>query len=355
MLDEVGLEDMAMGSAILGAGGGGDPYIGALIAREAIRTHGPVQVVDLSEVPDDATCCFCFLVGAPSVMVEKLPNARALAQAVTALEQHVGRTITHLVSIEMGGLNSVTPVGAAAQLGLPLVDADGMGRAFPSVAMVTPTLYGVPAAPMTMVDERGTIITIEEHDNGMVEHFARANVVAMGCSAGCAAYVMPGAVAKRALIPDTLALAQRLGVLVREARERREDPVAALLTDRDGVLLFSGKIMAVERRVEGGYTFGEVLIDGLDADDGRQMDLRFQNENLIAMVDGQVVASVPDLIMAVNVDTGEPIPAEGLRYGYRVAIVAMPCHEMWKTDEGLAVVGPRAFGYDMDHTPIGAP
>lgn len=165
-LDEHGLGDMACGAAILGAGGGGDPYVGELIAREAIRAHGPVEVVALDELPDDALCCFCFLVGSPNVMVEKLPSARALAEAVRALERYAGRAITHLVSIEMGGLNSVTPVGAAALLGLPLVDADGMGRAFPSVGMVTPTLHGIGAVPVTMVDERGAVVTVdEEADN----------------------------------------------------------------------------------------------------------------------------------------------------------------------------------------------
>ena len=35
------LDDIATGGAILGTGGGGDPYIGKLMAQEAIRTPWP--------------------------------------------------------------------------------------------------------------------------------------------------------------------------------------------------------------------------------------------------------------------------------------------------------------------------
>ena len=39
--------------------------------------------------------------------------------------------------IEAGGVNSLLPLALAARLGLPVIDADGMGRAFPELQMVT--------------------------------------------------------------------------------------------------------------------------------------------------------------------------------------------------------------------------
>ena len=53
------------------------------------------------------------------------------------------RKIDALMPIEAGGVNSMLPFAAAARLGLPLVDADGMGRAFPELQMVTFTIGGV--------------------------------------------------------------------------------------------------------------------------------------------------------------------------------------------------------------------
>ena len=40
LIDVADLDDIATGGAILGTGGGGDPYIGKLMAQEAIRRHG---------------------------------------------------------------------------------------------------------------------------------------------------------------------------------------------------------------------------------------------------------------------------------------------------------------------------
>ena len=42
LVGEAELEDIAVGAAILGTGGGGDPYIGKLLAQEAVRRYGPV-------------------------------------------------------------------------------------------------------------------------------------------------------------------------------------------------------------------------------------------------------------------------------------------------------------------------
>lgn len=49
--------------------------------------------------------------------------------------------------IEAGGVNSMLPIAAAARLGLPLVDCDGMGRAFPELQMVTFTIGGLKRRP----------------------------------------------------------------------------------------------------------------------------------------------------------------------------------------------------------------
>jgi DUF917 family protein len=80
--------------------------------------------------------------------------------------------------------------------------------------------------------------------------------------------------------------------------------------------------------------------------------VRFQNENLIALKDGVPVATVPDLITVLDSETGDPITTEYLRYGFRVVVVGMPCADAWRTEAGLALAGPSAFGYDIEFVPI---
>jgi len=344
------LEDITIGSTILGAGGGGDPYVGKLLARQAIIDHGPVWLADLTDLADDDQVCFVAGMGAPSVLVEKLPRASEPVRAVRVLEEKLGITFTHIAPAEAGGLNAVVPFAAAA-LGIPVLDADGMGRAFPSLELVTPTLYGGSCTPMSMIDEHGNELIITSKTNAWAETIGRAAAVASGCHTMMALYPMTGAQAKQWLIPGVLTLAEKLGALLRTTRADHGDPVRAIMESQRGVLLFQGRVTAVERATERGWTVGKATITGSGAFGG-EMILHFQNEHLAALRDGLVVATVPDLIMVLSHDSGEPVPAEEIRYGYRVAVLGLPCDDRWRTPAGLAVAGPRAFGYKMDFVPV---
>ena len=94
------------------------------------------------------------------------------------------------------------------------------------------------------------------------------------------------------------------------------------------------------------------MIEGVDEYASQKLELNFQNENLVAKVDGEIMVSVPDLITVLDTETGEPITTESLRYGFRVTVLGIPCNEKWRTPEGLELVGPRYFGYDIDWVPV---
>ncbi|MEU7785695.1 DUF917 domain-containing protein [Amycolatopsis sp. NPDC049159] len=350
-ITEHDLDDIARGAAILGTGGGGDPYIGRLLALSAVREHGAVPLVPLAEVGDDAVVLPVAMMGAPTVMVEKLPSAEQVGLAARTLAGYLGKELTHIACAEAGGVNSLIPVVAAAQLGLPLVDADGMGRAFPELQMVLPTLYGIRATPMSIADEKGNRGVLDTVDNRWAERLARSATIDMGCSAMISNYAMSGGQARESLVPGTLSLCAELGALVRAARAAHEDPVARVASRLGGRRLFSGKVVDVARRTVTGFARGEAKLSGMDDDTGAELVLRFQNEHLVAERDGVVQASVPDLICTLERESGEAVTTEGLRYGQRVTVIAAPADPRWHTPEGIALAGPRYFGYDID--PIG--
>jgi DUF917 family protein len=352
LVGEENLDDLAVGAAILGTGGGGNPYIGTLLAKQAIREQGPVALVSPDEVPDDAVVVPSAMMGAPTVMVEKLPRGDEIIRAFKALQEFLGKAITHTVSIEAGGLNSTTPFGVAAAMGIPLVDADGMGRAFPEIQMVTPTMYGVSATPMALADEKGNAAIIETIDNRWTERLARSLTIDMGCSAMIALYAMDGRMLKEAMVPGTIGLAEELGRLIRERRAAHEDAIQAVLERLNGFRVFTGKISDVARRTQTGFARGDARIEGTGDDEGSTLEIRFQNEHLVALRNGEIVVTVPDLIIVLDTETGEPITTEELRYGFRVTVVATPCDPRWRTDAGLELAGPRYFGYDIDYLPV---
>ncbi len=61
---------------------------------------------------------------------------------------------------------------------------------------------------------------------------------------------------------------------------------------------------------------------------------------------------MPDLICILDDDAGESIGAEMLRYGLRVSVLAFAADPKLTTPAGPAVVGPRAFGYDLEYRPF---
>ncbi|MGH2511985.1 MAG: DUF917 family protein, partial [Candidatus Limnocylindrales bacterium] len=142
LLDPGTLRALSRGCAILGAGGGGDAHVTLLQALQATEDFGPVSLVDLDELPDDALIMPCAGIGATTVILEKFENGDEGARLREHLQFMTGRRVAALMAIEIGGGNGVLPITWAARIGLPVVDADGIGRSFPEVPQVTMHLAG---------------------------------------------------------------------------------------------------------------------------------------------------------------------------------------------------------------------
>lgn len=352
LVRERDLDDLARGAAVLGTGGGGNPYIGKLLAQQAIRERGPVTLVGADEIPDDALVVQSAMMGAPTVMVEKLPAGDEVVRAFETIQAYLGRAVTHTTSGEAGGLNSTIPFVVAARLGIPLVDADGMGRAFPELQMLIPSMHGIACTPMALADEKGNTLILNTVDNRWTERLARSATIDMGCSAMIALYAMTGRQIKDTMVLGTLTLAQELGRLIREARASHGEPIAAVAERLGGRRIFQGRVTDVRRRTEAGFARGVARLDGLDEFKGSELVIQFQNEHLVAIRDGSVQVSVPDLIILLDSETAEPVTTEEVRYGFRVAVLAAPCDPRWRSPKGLELTGPRYFGYDFDYMPF---
>jgi DUF917 family protein len=339
---------LARGCAVMGGGGGGDPLIGQLMAREAILNNGPVPLVDPDELPDDGLIMPCGLVGSPTVATEKLENGDEGVRLVEEVENLVGRRVVAIMPFEIGGSNGLIPLTWAARLKLPYVDADGMGRAFPMMPQMTMNLAGVSSSPCLLADERLNTLVIRAGSVSWTERLLRSAAATFGGSAVAAIFLMDAETARRATVRDSVSRALRLGAAIMHGEE---DPVAAIVSELGATELISGKVAEVSRETTGGFVRGTAVIEDL-ADSGRLLRLETQNEYLVALEDGVIRASVPDIITVLDSHTGEGIVTERLRYGRRVSVVAFPCDPVWHTAAGLRVAGPAAFGYDFPYAPI---
>lgn len=346
-ITESDLDAIEIGAAILGTGGGGNPYIGKLRAREELRKGREINIIPLDELDDDALVVSLGGIGAPVVGIEKFEEGEECLRALRAVEQEMGKKVDALISVEIGGANAMEPMLTAAQAGLPVVNGDGMGRAFPEMQMCTWSIYGHHEAPAAMADEKGSIVIIRDTpDDIWLERIARSVVVTMGAAAGLATRPMTGAFVKRAAIPNTITQALNLGRAVQHANQNNLDPIQTVMDQEHGTLLMTAKIVDLERHLKGGFAVGHLSLEGFGAFQGDSGRIDLQNEFLVFSRNHEVEVCTPDLIVVLDSDTGLPITTEMLRYGQRIAILGLPAHELMRSPEALEVVGPKAFGYD---------
>lgn len=344
------LEPLATGAWILGAGGGGSPYCGYLNMRKVYEEDGiRVRLMDPMQLADDDLVAVVSNMGAPLVGQERLSDPAFAAKPVRMMEDYLGRKFRAVMSVEIGGGNAIQPLLVAAVTGLPVIDADAMGRAFPEAQMTSFAICDLRPYPLTLADIRDNEVIIPKAASWKwMERLSRKACTEVGSIAATTKAPRTGKEVKECGILYTVTQAISIGRAVQEARKAHRDPIEAVLEHQEGQLLFRGKVQDMARRATEGFLRGRAEFLGLDEFRGRGFSLDFQNEWLIGRLDGRPVVTVPDIVCVMDTSSGEAIGTEVLRYGQRVTIIALPGPPLLSTPQGLRYVGPRAFGYDLD-------
>jgi len=363
VIDKPAIQEITLGASILATGGGGDPEIGLLWTYKVLDEGKEILMVDPMQIPDEIQTASPACLGAAIVLTEKPPSHTVLNLAMRKLEAYLERPIQATIPIECGGVNSPVAYAAAGEFGIPVIDVDGMNRAFPELQMTSWVTHGVHASPTVSVDDRHNVTVIDAGDDDVLaETLARRAAMAYGGISWVATYPLMGSDVKRTSILGSQSIAWAIGRAVLRARREHLDPVAELLrsleTERGvrGYRVFRGKIVDIRRdfgsETNKGFTLGSIVMEGIDRDRGRSATLDFQNEWLNLRIDGEVRCLPPDLIAILDSETGEPIRTDIMKYGYRGTIVLIPAHERMRTPKGIEMFGPRHFGYDLDYVPV---
>jgi len=356
VIDKRALMEITLGSSILATGGGGDPEIGLLWAYNVVDQGHPIVMVDPDAVPDDALVTIAGCLGAALVLTEKPPNGQELGWCYQALGKYMGRPVEAVIPPEAGGVNTPVPMAVAGAVGVPCIDGDGMGRAFPELQMTSFYINGVSPAPTASADEKGHVCIADAPDALMAERIARNVAMAYGGISWIAGYPMTGGQVKETGILRSVTRAWELGKSVLRCRKEHTDPVAEICRITSGVCAFRGKITDIRREfgaeTSKGFSLGRVIMEGIEAWAGQRAEIDFQNEWLILRVDGDILCTTPDLIAIVDSETGEPIRTDVVKYGYRGSVVLMPADRRMRTPKGVETFGPRYFGYDLDYVPV---
>jgi DUF917 family protein len=309
------------------------------MALFAVEAYGPVPVIGLDELPDDALVVPCGLIGSARLADERIfsgEEGKVLSRLFGELH---GARVGALMCFEMGGANGLVPVTWAARAGLPLVDADGAGRSFPGFQQRAMHVAGVPASPVVLTDGRGNVLVIHAANDDSAARLARRGAVGLGGVSAAAAYGMTAGRARASTIGGSIARAVALGHAI-DAREPEARP-EAIAEALGASILIEGRVTDLSRNA--------ATVEGTSSDAGRQVRIELQSGFLIVLEDGVVTTAVPDIIVVLALDTAAPIASEALRRDDRVAVLAAPADRIWQTEAGLAVAGPGAFGYGIEY------
>lgn len=334
------LEALALGAILLGSGGGGDPQPDFLRTKELMQRFGSVTIIDLETLDDDALVVPIGFVGAPLVSIEKLPSGKECQIIIEMVEKYFGKPVSALVAAEIGGSNAFVPLALAAATSLPVLDADTLGRAFPELHMSSCALAGISASPTFVADSVGNTAVLMANHPKKIEQMCRALTEAMGSSVAAAVYILTGKEAKRALVPKTVTQCLEIGRAIQEA-QKNGDVVSVLCSRFQAKAIGHGVIIDIHQDIQGGFLRGKIAISG----EQKSYTVDFQNEYLAVIDQEGMCSCTPDIIAIIDTESGVPLPVERLKYGLAVDLIAFPAPEIWKSEAGLAVVGPKAFGY----------
>lgn len=232
--------DLCFGAALLGTGGGGSRELGLALLERALAKGQAMRLVSADAIGDDA------LVVTPSFVGSIAPgdNERRVSQALgdcllasdgpllaglRLLEDHIGRRVTAVLAVEMGGLNTALAGVLAAVAGVSFVDGDTIGRAKPELEMGSNSLHGISLAPMALCDPWGNRMLVQQTaDNRSAERIARALAVLAGGTITVRS-PMSGGEMRRMIVGGTVSKAIAIGRAARQALAKGQDPIDAVI------------------------------------------------------------------------------------------------------------------------------
>ncbi|KAJ4320263.1 hypothetical protein N0V84_005961 [Fusarium piperis] len=345
------LEFIAAGCKVLGCGGGGDPYQEYVKAKSILASApGSIRVVSPSDLPEDSLVGWTACIGSPEVSMERLENNECLQAHGELIRATGSPEVSSFLAAEIGGGNGVVNLGVSTQKGVPCLDADLMGRVYPTMWQLTFNVYGSSKGetlvPTSIASGDGTVVTMTEtRSDQMVDKTLRAACVVMGCRAGNAGppkkakLVQEQAVSKNKPCPRT-------------SRKSIEDKMGSII-DAVGRVLAEGKTTSVESVLKTGHTYGVLEVKGA-LSNGTKVVVKvpFKNENAYVeaiSADGSssILAAVPDLIAVIDSETGVGLGTRGYKYGLRVIILAMLASPRWTSSKRGMELGGHGIRRDQ--------
>jgi DUF917 family protein len=359
------VEDFVRGTTFFGTGGGGNPETGLRLLYKDLEEKRKILIKDIDEISSQGWSICPFLMGTIAPETDEIKKNKRnfgftekvvlnpLTDAVKELESYLNRKADVIVPIELGGGNTPGPLDVAVNTKKTLIDGDYSARAIPEIVQTAPHILGKVVTPISAVDEYGDVAIIKKSINNRVaERIGKLFSEGAFGLAGEAGIMLKVSEMKKIVQAGTLSRSYEVGKAIRVARENGKDAVEEAVLASKGYLLFEGKVSEKKWEDREGYMWGTHTFKGAGKFQNKTFKIWFKNENHISWLDEEKYATSPDLIEVIRRKDAEPITNTNLAEGEEVAIIGMKANPLFRTGEGLKVLGPKYFGFDYEYAPI---
>lgn len=376
------LYDILNGAVLLASGGGGARQNGEDMIEAILKITDRIACADISEVHPSQYGVVLAGMGAPEKFIAS-KNHFTVAPVLSFLRLTEAKRknypsvnpetssnpdfiYSYVIPVETGAVAHFMSMLVVAQQQVArqetfLLDGDGGGRAFPSLAMSTFAAQGERVSPCSLVTDQlvkegGTEVLFSINDPAKVDDLSRAlletpefeDVAALACFSMNGEKITSDAT----VIPYTLTKAREIGALLRTS----DNPIEALFkfflqTDGYASLLINGVVKEIQQNTTGGFDFGTIII----SNDDEEVSILNQNENIIAWsnLKAQPLAMAPDLICYFDPAQGLPMSNADIIQGQPIMVIGLRAPWLRTTYfENIFSEVWKKFGYYGVYAPI---
>jgi DUF917 family protein len=319
------LNDYALGAAILGSGGGGDPAIMYSIIESLLVKKISLDIIKIDALDENDLIVPIAVVGSPLFFWECPLNRQIFTALYEAINRDYPCKNIVWMPAEIGGCNALTPILMALLHAGRILDADLIGRAFPKIQMCKPAVLELPVGKSYISGITGDVTYFDIANVFELEQSARLQCMAYGGAGLIATYIHNPKDASAFVLSGSMSQAMMLGKKLAQGTLNIKP-------------FFSGKIIEVNNIMQGGFVEGTVQIVSKD----ENCKIFFQNEFLALCFQNKRFGS-PDLIILIDKNTNKPLSVEALQYGLSVDVYIIKAPEFWYE--------PKSFAY-VDHNLI---
>ena len=271
------------------------------------------------------------------------PAGDEFLRSLEVLERELGRPARGLLPLAGANVNSLVPMLAGMQLGIPVVDADPQGRVFPLLHQSVFTLSGLAAGPVAATGPVGESALIHVTEPHRAERLVRSLAAEFGGWSATALYPMSAAQVQQHALLGSVSRLLRIGKILNsdDATSAKHASLRRIAGVRKIIRARVLDVAGLSRPSPPGQPDRPSSVVLIDEDHGHIVQLEIQNELLMVLVDGVIESVMPDIITMLNPEDASVASFEDLWVGNMLDIVILAGADRWYTPEGLRLAVPE--------------